>query len=77
MNALLASLLMLAVGEPVTPPPVSDAEVVRQLKPAELAEWHNSMRVNALGESRIKAGQSIVSTSTASAPSAMKMAPSP
>ena len=65
MNALLASLLMLAVGEPVPPPPVSDAEVVRQLKPAELAEWHNSMRVNALGESRIKAGQSILSTSTA------------
>ena len=65
MNALLASLLMLAVGEPVPPPPVPDAEVVRHLKPAELAEWHNSMRVNALGESRIKAGQSIMSTSTA------------
>jgi hypothetical protein len=65
MNALLASLLMLAVGEPVPPPPVPDAEVVRYLKPAELAEWHNSMRVNALGESRIKAGQSIMSTSTA------------
>jgi len=65
MNALLASLLMLAVGEPVPPPPVPDAEVVRHLKPAELAEWHNSMRVNALGESRIKAGQSILSTSTA------------
>ena len=65
MNALLASLLMLAVGEPVPPPPVPDAEVVRYLKPAELAEWHNSMRVNALGESRIKAGQSILSTSTA------------
>ena len=64
MNALLASLLMLAVGEPVPPPPVPDAEVVRHLKPAELAEWHNSMRVNALGESRIKAGQSIMSTST-------------
>jgi len=47
MNALLASLLLLAVGEPVPPPPVPDAEVVRYLKPAELAEWHNSMRINA------------------------------
>lgn len=65
MYALLASFLMLAAGEPVPPPPVPDAEVVRQLKPAELAEWHNSMRVNALGESRIKAGQSILATSTA------------
>jgi hypothetical protein len=65
MYALLASFLMLAVGEPVPPPPVPDAEVVHQLKPAELAEWHNSMRVNALGESRIRAGQSILATSTA------------
>ncbi len=65
MYALLASFLMLAAGEPVPPPPVPDAEVVRQLKPAELAEWHNSMRVNALGETRIKAGQSILATSTA------------
>jgi hypothetical protein len=56
---------MLAVGEPVPPPPVPDAEVVRHLKPAELAEWHNSMRVNTLGESRIKAGQSILATSAA------------
>lgn len=65
MNALLASLLMLAAGEPVPPPPVPDVEVVRHLSPAEQAEWHNSMRINALGESRIKAGQSILSTSTA------------
>ena len=65
MHAFLASFLLLAAGEPVTPPPVSDAEVVRQLSPAELAEWHNSMRINALGESRIKAGQSIMATSTA------------
>lgn len=67
MYALLASFLMLAVGEPVPPPPVPDAEVVHHLKPAELAEWHNSMRVNALGESRIKSGQSILATSTAAA----------
>jgi hypothetical protein len=65
MFALLASFLMLAVGEPVPPPPIPDSEVVRQLKPAELAEWHNSMRVNALGEGRIKAGQSILTTNAA------------
>ena len=65
MFALLASFLMLAVGEPVPPPPIPDAEVLRQLKPAELAEWHNSMRVNALGEGRIKAGQSILTTNAA------------
>ena len=65
MFALLASFLMLAVGEPVPPPPIPDAEVVRELKPAELAEWHNSMRVNALGEGRIKAGQSILTTNAA------------
>jgi hypothetical protein len=69
MNALFASLLMLAVGEPVTPPPVSDVEVVRQLKPSELTEWHNSMRVNTLGESRIKTGQSIMATATAASTS--------
>jgi hypothetical protein len=65
MFALLASFLMLAVGEPVPPPPIPDSEVVRELKPAELAEWHNSMRVNALGEGRIKAGQSILTTNAA------------
>lgn len=65
MHALLASLLILAAGEPVAPAPLPDAEVVRHLNPAELAEWYNSMRINALGESRIKAGQSIMATSTA------------
>jgi hypothetical protein len=73
MNAFLASLLILAVGEPVPPPPVPDAEVVHYLKPAELAEWHNSMRINALGESRIKAGKSILSTSTAASASTKGM----
>ncbi|MFZ9991001.1 MAG: hypothetical protein ACO3J6_01085, partial [Opitutales bacterium] len=38
---------------------------MRHLNPAELAEWYNSMHINALGESRIKAGQSIMATSTA------------
>jgi hypothetical protein len=73
MNALLASLLLLAVGEPVPPPPVPDAEVVRYLKPAELAEWHNSMRINALGEGRIKAGQSILTTNAAAVASGPKI----
>lgn len=69
MIALLASFLMLAAGEPVAPPPISDAEVVRELKPAELAEWHNAMRINALGQSRVKQGQSIMDTSIAAATS--------
>ncbi len=67
MFALLASLLMLAAGEPVAPPTVTDVEVVRQLKPAELAEWHNAMRITTLGQARIKQGQSIMDTSIAAA----------
>lgn len=69
MSVLLASFLLLAAGEPAAPLSVPDAEVVHHLKPAELAEWHNSMRINALGESRIKAGQSIMSTSAAASAS--------
>jgi len=68
MLALLASFLLLAAGEPVTPPTIpSDPEVVRLLKPAELAEWHNVMRVTALGQARVKQGQSIMDTSIAAA----------
>jgi hypothetical protein len=67
MFALLASFLMLAAGEPVAPPAVTDVEVVRQLKPAELAEWHNAMRITTLGQTRIKQGQSIMETSIAAA----------
>ena len=40
MFALLASFLMLAAGEPVAPPAVTDVEVVRQLKPAEIGRAH-------------------------------------
>ncbi len=67
MYALLASFLMLAAGEPVAPPPVTDAEVVPQLKPSELAEWHNAMRATNLGQNRVKQGQSIMDTSIAAA----------
>ena len=67
MFALLASFLMLAAGEPVASPPLDAAEVVRQLKPAELAEWHNAMRITTLGQTRIKQGQSIMDTSIAAA----------
>jgi hypothetical protein len=67
MFALLASFLLLAAGEPVAPPAVTDAEVVRQLKPSELAEWHNAMRATNLGQSRVKQGQSIMDTSIAAA----------
>jgi hypothetical protein len=67
MFALLASFLMLAAGEPVDLPTVTDVEVVRLLKPVELAEWHNAMRVTTLGQTRIKQGQSIMGTSVAAA----------
>ena len=73
MFALLASLLMLAAGEPVALPDLTPAEVVRELKPAELAEWHNAMRINALGEARIKAGQSILKTNAAAMASGPKI----
>jgi hypothetical protein len=67
MFSLLASFLMLAAGEPVAPSELTPAEVVRELKPAELAEWHNVMRVTALGQARVKQGQSIMETSIAAA----------
>jgi len=67
MFALVASFLMLAAGEPVAPLTISDAEVVLELKPTELAEWHNAIRINALGQTRIKQGQSIMNTSIAAA----------
>jgi hypothetical protein len=68
MFALLASFLILAAGEPVAPPAIKDdAEVVRQLKPNELAEWHNAMRIKALGQVRVRQGQSIMETSIAAA----------
>ena len=67
MYALLASLLLLAAGEPPALPTVTDAEVVRQLKPSELAEWHNAMRVTTQGQARVRQGQSIMETSIAAA----------
>ena len=73
MFALLASLLTLAAGVAAAPPAVTDEEVVRQLKPAELAEWHNAMRITALGQARIRQGQSIMETSIAAAASTKGM----
>ncbi len=73
MFALLASLLTLAAGVAAAPPVVTDEEVVRQLKPAELAEWHNTMRITALGQARIRQGQSIMETSIAAAASTKGM----
>lgn len=63
MNAFLASLLIFAVGEPVPPPPLTDAEVVLQLNQAELLDWHSAVRIASQGEARIKQGQSILATS--------------
>ena len=67
MSFLLASLLFLAVGEAPPLPVLTDAEVVSQLRPTELAEWHSSMRVATLGQTRLNQGQSIMKTSLAAA----------
>lgn len=67
MGFLLASLLFLAAGEAPPLPVLTDAEVVGQLRPTELAEWHSSMRVVTQGEARVKQGQSIMATSVAAA----------
>ena len=64
MYAFLASLIFVAAGEVATPPPpVPDAEVVRYLKPNELAEWSGAQRAYSAGETRVKMGQSILATS--------------
>jgi len=63
MNAFLASLMLIAAGEVVPPPPVPDAEVVRYLKPNELVEWNGAMRLHSAGETRAKMGLSILKTS--------------
>ena len=63
MNVILASLMLIAAGEVVPPPPVPDAEVVRYLKPNELVEWNGAMRLHSAGETRAKMGLSILKTS--------------
>ncbi len=65
MSFLLASLFILAAGEPAPPPPIADAEVIGYLKPVEAAEWHNAVRLNAEGEKRRGQGESIMKTSLA------------
>ncbi len=66
MYALLASLIFVAAGEvaPPPPPPIPDVEVVRYLKPNEMAEWSSAMRITQAGDTRAKMGLSIMSTAT-------------
>lgn len=63
MYAFLASLIFVAAGEVAPPPSIPDAEVVRYLRPNELAEWNSAMRISSAGETRVKTGQSIMKTS--------------
>jgi hypothetical protein len=67
MGFLFASLLFLAAGEAPPLPVLTDAEVVGQLRPPELLEWHGSMQAVAQGETRLKQGQSIMATSLSAA----------
>jgi hypothetical protein len=71
MFAFLASLIFVAAGEvaPPPPPPVPDAEVARYLKANELVEWNSAMRAHSAGESRVRQGQSIQTTSGGAAAS--------
>jgi hypothetical protein len=65
MYAFLASLIFVAAGEVAPPPPptLPDTEVVRYLKPVELIEWNNALRITSAGLARVKVGQSIQATS--------------
>lgn len=63
MIALLASLLVVAAGEPAAgPPSIPDAEVPRYLKVGELSEWGNAMRMIEQGMTRAQTGQGIVTS---------------
>jgi hypothetical protein len=67
MGFLFASLLFLAAGEAPSLPVLTDVEVVGQLRPPELTEWHGAMQAVAQGETRLKQGQSIMATSLSAA----------
>ncbi len=61
MFALLASLFVVAAGEPAAGPPLlPDAEVPRYLRTGELSEWGNAYRMIEQGMSRAHTGQGIV-----------------
>jgi hypothetical protein len=63
MLALLASLFVVAAGEPAAGPPlIPDAEVPRYLRTAELSEWGNSIRLIEQGMTRAQTGQGIVTS---------------
>lgn len=61
MFALLASLFVVAAGEPAAgPPALPDTEVPRYLRTGELSEWGNAFRMVEQGMSRAQTGQGIV-----------------
>jgi len=65
MLALLASLFVVAAGEPAAgPPTLPDAEVPRYLRTGELSEWGNAFRMVEQGMSRAQTGQGIVGSAT-------------
>ncbi len=63
MFALLASLFVVAAGEPAAGPPLlPDAEVYRYLRSGELSEWGNSLRMVEQGTTRAQTGQGVVAS---------------
>ena len=63
MFALLASLFVVAAGEPAAGPPLlPDVEVTRYLRTGELSEWGNAMRLIEQGMTRAQTGQGIVTS---------------
>jgi len=63
MFALLASLFVVAAGEPAAGPPLlPDVEVTRYLRTGELSEWGNAMRMIEQGMTRAQTGQGIVTS---------------
>ncbi len=63
MFALLASLFVVAAGEPAAGPPLlPDAEVHRYLRTGELSEWGNAIRLVEQGMTRAQTGQGIVTS---------------
>ena len=73
MHALLASFFLLAAGEVApTAPVMPDAEVIKYLNPAELAEWASAQRLTRAGETRANQGMSIMNMIRPPDPKAIK-----